>query len=115
MSFFSASLLLAAALAVPVTQPQAPSCPATQAAHPLVSVDVFDGPPTQRADLVPDYSHRTTHGAVASWNVASTYTAGRHIFLVCTYRHPAPPGTRENPANVPRCLFRPPPPRLAGR
>jgi hypothetical protein len=67
-----------------------PQCPAVLNDAALKNVDVFDGPTAEKADLVPDSSHKTKAGTTASWDVSYIYKAGRAVFLRCDYGQAAP-------------------------
>jgi hypothetical protein len=67
-----------------------PTCAATHAGEGLSRVSVFDGPPAEMADLVPD-NEKTVRGAtVSSWDVSSVYRAGRIVHASCRYGKGAP-------------------------
>ena len=93
-------LALIGAVAVPATLFAAPiSCPAPKTGQRLVTVSVFDGPPSEKADLVPDEG---------GWTFDVPSKEG--FYLVCTYNHrPAaviklPAGVIKLPAGVKACL-----------
>jgi hypothetical protein len=60
-------------------------CPSYEGRKALTTVDLFDGPPEQLADLVPDISKGTGDHAYASWKVGYIFTAGRKLYIVCSY------------------------------
>jgi len=61
------------------------SCPAYQGKNPLVSVTLFDGPPSEMASLMPDVSKGSRDHAYSSWSVGYIFDAGRSLYLVCEY------------------------------
>ena len=83
MRFMSCSKVLAAALVLACSGARAAttSCPAyvseAGATHPLSDASVYDGPPSQLADLEP------TDGG---WDLTSLRNSPRPIYLVCKYR-----------------------------
>lgn len=88
------SFVLGAALVLAGTAcAQEASCPSYEAKKPLTSVVVFDGPPEEMADLMPDVSKGSGSNAYASWDVGYIYDAGRTLFLVCRYGSTQPSGT----------------------
>ena len=79
-------LILVASLALSaVSQAQQARCPAHRGNSPLSSVVVFDGPPAERADLIPDVSKGSGDHAYASWEVSYIFDSGRTLFLVCRF------------------------------
>jgi hypothetical protein len=66
-------------------QAQVAKCPPYKGKSPLSSVTVFDGPPEQRADLMPDVSKGSGDHTYASWDVAYILAAGRNLYLVCEF------------------------------
>jgi hypothetical protein len=75
----AALLILAAASATP---PQALQCPAPTG-DALVYIDIYDGPPEQQADLVPDqYQDKAKKTA---WNTWELYQNPERIYVKCGY------------------------------
>ena len=62
-------------------------CPAALDGHRYARVSVFDGPPEEQADLVPD----SQKGGTDTWRVGPVFSAGREPYLVCRYE--GTPGT----------------------
>jgi hypothetical protein len=60
-------------------------CPSYKDKSPLSTVVLFDGPPEQRADLMPDVSKGRGDHAYASWDVSYVFDSGRNLFLVCRF------------------------------
>jgi hypothetical protein len=61
-------------------------CPATHAGAPLAGASLFDGPPSEHADLVPDRIRKGDRGVLTStWNVAAMAGTSRPIYLECRY------------------------------
>jgi hypothetical protein len=54
------------------------SCPAAAHGHRLATVQVFDGPPSERADLEPD-------GSVWDLKAIRPTSSPKGLFLVCGY------------------------------
>jgi len=79
---FSVALVLSP---IGTAHAQEAKCPSYHGKHPLTSVVVFDGPPEQRADLMPDVSKGSGDHAYASWDVSYIFDSGRNLFLVCRY------------------------------
>jgi len=69
-------------------QAQVAKCPSYKGKSPLSSVTVFDGPPEQRADLMPDVSKGSGDHAYASWDVGYIFSSGRIVYLVCEFGGP---------------------------
>jgi hypothetical protein len=65
---------------------RAESCPALRDKQPLVSVDLFDGPVEEMADLVPDASTDSKNHAHASWKLGYIYDGGHAVYVKCVYR-----------------------------
>lgn len=90
------------------THAQQAKCPSYQGKNFLSSVVLFDGPPEQRADLMPDVSKGSGDHAYALWDVSYIFASGRNLFLVCRF------GGLENSSDVTikvekkvrRCIYR---------
>ncbi|HWE98913.1 MAG TPA: STY0301 family protein [Caulobacteraceae bacterium] len=93
-------LLLAAGPAAAQIQ-----CPAVHLGAPLTSVSVFDGPPSEQADLVPDTSHRRKAGSRSSWDVGYLYQAGRKVFVACRYGPRGAPVTISSATALHACVY----------
>ena len=74
----AALLILAAASTTPATATQ---CPAISG-QTLVYIDIFDGPPENLADLVPD-EHKTQSGK--AWNTWQLEAGADGLFVKCGY------------------------------
>jgi hypothetical protein len=74
----SALLILAAASATPV----ALQCPAIPG-ETLVYIDIYDGPPENEADLVPD-QHQDRANKTA-WNIWQLYQNPERVYVKCGY------------------------------
>lgn len=83
-------------------------CPAYQGKHPLANVAVFDGPPEEKADLVPDSSNSSGGRTASSWNVDYIFQAGRKLYVVCRYSglDEAKSLTIKAETKVQQCIFR---------
>jgi hypothetical protein len=79
MSAAAALLILAAAT---TTAPEALQCPVI-AGQTLVYIDIYDGPPEQQADLVPD-QHQDKASKTA-WNTWDLYQNPERIYVKCGY------------------------------
>ena len=63
-------------------------CPVLASGSPLTGASVYDGPPEEMADLVPESTSRTAGkraGERSIWNVGYVFDAGRKLYLVCRY------------------------------
>jgi hypothetical protein len=60
-------------------------CPQTHAGSQLTTATLFDGPPSQHADLMPDTSHETKNGSQTKWEIAYLFKLGRQPFVECQY------------------------------
>jgi hypothetical protein len=83
-------------------------CPSYRSKHPLFSVVLFDGPPEEKADLMPDRSTGSGDHANSSWDVGYIFGSGRNLFLMCRY---SGLGDSKNltikvEKKVERCVFR---------
>lgn len=102
--FLCAGLVLSLANVAPS---QEAKCPSFQGKNRLVTVTVFDGPPEQRADLIPDVSNGSGDHARAVWDVGYIFDSGRGLFLVCQFDGGAANTvTVKVDKKVKRCTFR---------
>jgi hypothetical protein len=60
-------------------------CPALQGKNALANVSVFDGPPAEKADLVPDLTKGSGDHLYSSWDIGYLFGMGRTPYLVCKY------------------------------
>jgi hypothetical protein len=88
-------------------------CPAYHGENPLSAGTVFDGPPEERADLMPDHSKVTKHRAYSTWDVGYIYDAGRQVFLACRYANEHDSLTVPIAKKVRRCIYKTRPNRPA--
>ena len=72
---------------------------AVAAATPPVSISVFDGPPAQMADLVPD----NPNAKLQRWTFGKTRT--RDIYIVCNYADTRIKLARKAPAEITSCTL----------
>ena len=79
MATVAALLILAAASA---SSPVALECPVI-AGQTLVYIDIYDGPPENQADLVPD-QHQNAANKTA-WNIWQLYQKPERIYVKCGY------------------------------
>jgi hypothetical protein len=84
MSFCKLALASLLVIAGPACA-QGASCPAYQEKNRLVTVTLFDGPPSEMASLMPDVSKGSGDHAYASWDVGYIFDAGRSLYLACEY------------------------------
>ncbi|MGA2648885.1 MAG: STY0301 family protein [Terracidiphilus sp.] len=77
-----AGAILLVAVAAPA---QSFKCPAWQGKNPLAGVSVYDGPPAEKADLVPDLTKGSGDRLYASWDIGYLFGLGRTPYLVCRY------------------------------
>nr|WP_294508434.1 STY0301 family protein [uncultured Rhodopila sp.] len=57
-------------------------CPASLESFAYARASVFDGPPEEQADLVPD----SQKGGTDTWRVGGIFNSGRVPYLVCRYQ-----------------------------
>ncbi len=79
--FFALSLAMIPATAVAGES----HCQATHAGSRLASVTLFDGPPSERADLMPDTVSGRHGNGRSDWDIAYIFQAGRRLFVRCEY------------------------------
>jgi len=79
MATAAALLILAASTAAPPTALECPAIPGQA----LVYIDVYDGPPENQADLVPD-QHQDKARKTA-WNTWELYQNPERIYVKCGY------------------------------
>jgi hypothetical protein len=98
------AVCLAALLAAPVASiAREIHCPPAQGSHRLSKVSVFDGPPSEQADLVPDTISRS--GGRSRWELAYLFKLGRRVFVQCRYA-PGDPAVVVEPGKAIRaCTF----------
>lgn len=82
------------------------SCPALHGTTRLSGGRVFDGPPEQKADLVPDMSKSKDGDLDSWWDVDYLYKAGRIVFLVCEYGGPQNTISVRVDKSVKRCIYK---------
>jgi hypothetical protein len=84
------------------------ACPSYQGKNALSSVVLFDGPPEQKADLMPDVSRGDADHAYASWEVGYIFESGGSLFLVCRFSGSSDANglTIKVEKKVQRCIFR---------
>jgi hypothetical protein len=80
-------------------------CPKTHAGAPLVTVTLFDGPPSEHADLMPDTVHESNSGSKSEWDVAYIFEAGRRLFVECQYGPKITPVIIEPSPSTSKCEF----------
>lgn len=89
--------------AVPAAR--AETCPPFKDQQPLASVDVFDGPVEEMADLVPDASTIGKDHAHASWKIGHIYDGGHAVYVKCVYRGPKNTAVVKLARKVGTCVF----------
>lgn len=105
--WFCAVLLCLSAFSMTIAAFAAkPRCPAVKDNVRLSGVSVFDGPPEEQADLVPDISRGRNIVVYAVWEVGHVYDEGRNIFLVCRYGDSDDTVTVQVETRVDRCFYR---------
>ncbi len=80
-------------------------CPERHEGSRLTTVTLFDGPPSEHADLVPDKFHEGTSGARSEWSVAYIFEAGRRLFVRCQYGRTGSSITLEPDTSTATCEF----------
>lgn len=104
IGWFCILLICASAASPPMMAAAAkPRCPATKDKVTLSNVSVFDGPPEEHAELVPDVSRG--RNAYAVWDVGHVFNEGHEIFLVCRYGIADDTVTVEVDTRVDRCFY----------
>jgi hypothetical protein len=81
-------------------------CPPFQGKNSLSGAIVFDGPPEEMADLIPDESKGSDNHANSSWQVAYIYESGRNVYLVCKYTGTKDTITIKAEKKVQTCIYR---------
>ena len=82
-------------------------CPAQKDKAPLSGVVLYDGPPEQKADLMPDISRGSGDHVYASWKVGYIFDKGRKLYLVCRFGNKIDnTSTVEVDAPVKSCVYR---------
>ena len=82
---FHKLILAAAVLFASAAQAQEFKCPGFHGKNPLAGVSVYDGPPSEMADLVPDVSIGGGDHAYASWDIGYLFGLNRTPYLVCKF------------------------------
>ena len=80
-------------------------CPATHAGAFLTGVDLFDGPPSEHADLAPDQYRKTKGGGKSDWEVGYVFQAGRDLFIECQYGEKIPSVVLKADKHIRRCSY----------
>jgi hypothetical protein len=60
-------------------------CPSWQGKNTLAAVSVYDGPPAEEADLVPDLTKGSGDHLYSSWDIGYLFGIGRTPYLVCKF------------------------------
>jgi hypothetical protein len=82
-------------------------CPAHKDKALLSGVVLYDGPPEQKADLMPDISKGSGDHVYASWKVGYIFDKGRKLYLVCRFGNKIDnTSTVEVDAPVKSCVYR---------
>lgn len=106
LSLSKATLLALLLLLLPVAAWATESrCPPVNQGQALRTVSVFDGPPEERADLVPDVTVKERGGYRSEWSVTYIFQAGRGLFVECRYGQSMPPIVLAPDATTTRCVF----------
>jgi hypothetical protein len=109
MAIISSSLSRLACLALAVLEISAcageVACPQTQSGERLATVTLFDGPPSEHADLMPDSFRKTKDGGRSEWDVAYIFEADRKLFVECQYGGKVAPVVIEPKPSTTRCVF----------
>ncbi|MGA8172897.1 MAG: STY0301 family protein [Methylocystis sp.] len=102
---FSRPVLAMFAVLTVCATARAESCPPLKDKQPLASVDVFDGPVEEMADLVPDDSRSGRDHAHALWKLAHLYDEGHAVYVKCVYRGPKNTAVVKLARKVDKCVF----------
>lgn len=81
------------------------ACPKFHGGARLVTVSIFDGPPSEHADLMPDRFRTTKDGSSSEWDVAYVFQAGRKLFVECKYGKKAAPVVMKPSPRTTKCTF----------
>ena len=73
---------------------------------PLSGAILYDGPPEEIADLIPDQAKGSGDHATSSWDVAYLYDTGRNVYLVCKYTDLKDAITIKVEKKVQTCIYR---------
>ncbi len=84
----------------------ATSCPAYRGGSPLSGATVFDGPPEDRTDLMPDTTRGRGRHAESSWDVGYVFDGNRQVFLACRYMGPSEPLMVRIERRVASCTYK---------
>jgi hypothetical protein len=98
-------VIFLALLLAGVAQAQQVSCPAAQGKSLLTGVTVFDGPPAEMADLVPDVSRGGQANLFQSWEVGYLFDQHRMVYLACRYAGLSAPVVVKIEQRVKMCAF----------
>lgn len=101
-------LLALMALATPCAAQADIQCPPSLNGHQYARASVFDGPPEEQADLVPDGSA----AGADIWQLGYIFDAGRVPYLVCRYAGTPQTATFKLQKPITSCTG-PKPPRTA--
>lgn len=88
-----------------VAQAQQVGCPAIEGKSLLAGVSVFDGPPAEMADLVPDVSRGGAANLFQSWEVGYLFDQHRTLYLACRYAGLSAPVVVKIEQRVKMCAF----------
>jgi hypothetical protein len=80
-------------------------CPRIHEDSQLTSVTLFDGPPSEHADLMPDSFRKVGNGTRSGWDVAYIFEAGRQLFVECQYGPKVSPVILEPGPSAYKCEF----------
>lgn len=81
------------------------SCPQTQHGVGLKTVTLFDGPPKDHADLVPDSFHEAEGIGRSEWDVTYIFQAGRRLYVQCDYGPTVPVVVLQPVASTKKCVY----------
>jgi len=98
-------VIFLALLLAGVAQAQQVSCPAAQGKSLLTGVTVFDGPPAEMADLVPDVSRGGAANLFQSWELGYLFDQHRTLYLACRYAGLPKPVVVKIEQRVKMCAF----------
>jgi hypothetical protein len=101
ISIFSAGFLVLAAGAAHAQNVQ---CPPRSGAGALANVSVFDGPPEEQADLVPDINRHSSASVRMEWRFEAR--ADNNYYLQCKYTAGAEPIVLKVDQTARLCAFR---------
>ena len=79
---FIFAALVAGSQAAAASDSRTSVCPDEHDDNPMQTVLVFDGPPEDKASLIPERDRQGTY----YWNLDTVYADNRHVWVQCNYK-----------------------------